>query len=270
MTTKIKQKTVQVLTCISPNTWWVCSGNHHVRVIRTKKTQAFWSGSSGTWSASTYNHPHQIGNNQLINDRSNRANELPLMRRFSIWWPRQQKYQILSTREWKSLARAPCLERKTGADARIRKRKNKTGSWPSGENWRRKIGNATWCSNPRPNHKKTELGWSKRWNLGTLDSTPSWKCPWRTARELKNQLVPWRDWAWAEEPATRPRWRTRSRPKSMNRMAITWILMKLELRTRSRTRNRRRLSKFVRDENGTGDRHKRDHIGLKQKQHKAR
>jgi hypothetical protein len=161
--------------------------------IRTKKTRAFRSGSSRTWLASTYNHPHKIRNDQLIKDQSSWANELPPMRRFSRWRPRQQKYQFLSTQEQKSLARALCLEQKTGADVWIRKRKNKTGTSPSGENWRRKIGSATWCSNPRANHKKTELGQCKRLNLGTLDTTPSWKQPWLTARELKNQLVPWRE-----------------------------------------------------------------------------
>jgi hypothetical protein len=116
-----------------------------------------------------------------------------------LWWPRQQKYQILRAREQKSLAQAPCLEWKTGADARIRKRKIKTETWPNSENWWRKTGSATWCSNPRANHKKTKLGQCKRQNLGTLDSTPSWKRPWRTARELRN---------WRPVQDGEPGWRT--------------------------------------------------------------
>jgi hypothetical protein len=60
------KKSVQVLTVISPNTLGMCSRNHRVREIRTKKTQIFWYGNSRTIPALTCIYPRTIETTQIL------------------------------------------------------------------------------------------------------------------------------------------------------------------------------------------------------------
>jgi hypothetical protein len=143
------QKSVQVFTGISPNILRACSENHCIRVIKTKITRDFWSGSS-----KTIPFPHII-KNLLHQNIFRSATPESLSTRQAVLW-QQNQIRVSWLRGEKKRRWACC----TWARNSARKRWAPTAKLTGGENRCRKISSGHRSQSP-----------SRRTNRGESAST---------------------------------------------------------------------------------------------------